>query len=343
MPFKGDMRLGGARDNENTMNGFSAGPDFPAEGTILSTLTNVTYPVEEGGAQGSFTNQGGGETLFASQKCSVNIVADGLGGQYTDWDNATNVQFFQSGEIIEENVRQDDSNLYFDVTMQSYVNGYIIVSVVHDGYGGATESGVTFYNTTAVFYEGEAGVYYDLDGTSYQVGNATRAYSHNGTGGYTYSDNNTVYFYQGYVVGSGSSVINTSIGGNDYAIGSNSYEVHSDGLGAAVYANTQTSYYSYGTFITTYDGYNYYSDGYGGTYSEQVPSYPESGTETGNYSSGTNYIDINGTQYENGTYSGTEYNDGSGGTYWSYSYSYQYYGYEFTYGYYSDGNGGYYS
>jgi hypothetical protein len=339
-----------------SLNGFSAGPDFPAEGTILSTLTNVTYPVEEGGAEGSYYPPEGGLTTFPSQKCTVNLVADGAGGDYLDWENVTNVQFFENGVNIAYNVRQEDSSLYFEINGQNYVNGYRIVSLVHNGYGGASESGVATYNTTDVFYTGDVQVYHNLDGTDFHVGNTTREYRHDGYGGYTYSDGMPTYYYNGYSLGSFTVGVNTEIGGNMYPIGNSYYEVQSNGLGQAVYANAYTSYFSYGTYVATYDGYNYYSDETGGTYTEPVPSYPENGTETGNTSSGTNYIDINGTQYENGSYSGTEYHDGIGGTYWSYSYSYQSQGYVFTsswngtdeYGndlgytyYYSDGNGGY--
>jgi hypothetical protein len=336
------MRLGGARRNDSTLNGMSEGPDFPAAGTVLSVSTGLNRTEFYGGTLLSYTYS---ETTYTDYKeiYDVNLVANGSGGEYMDYSNGFNVRNKPANTVVATSLFTESSYLYFDQNSQSYENGYNTGEIRHDGTGSLYLTSFTTYNTTSVFYEGETGAYYELDGVSYQVGNATRSYSHNGQGGYTYSDGNTVYFSQGYVVGTGSSGINTSIGGNDYPIGSVSYEVHSNGLGSAEYANSQTSYYGYGTFIATYDGYNYYSDGYGGTYTESVPSYPSYGTTTGNTSNGTIYIDIYGSQYENGSYSGTEYNDGNGGYYWEYSNSYQYYGYEFTSGYYSDGNGGYYT
>ena len=342
MPFKGDRRLGGPRRNDSTLNGTTDGPDYPAAGTVLSVVTGVNMTEFYGGTIISYTY---GETEYTDYReiYDVNLVANGAGGEYMDYSNGFNVRNKPFGTVVATSLYNEPHYLYFDQDYNNYENGYITGEIRHDGGGNLYLTSFTTYNTTSVFYQSDTGAYYELEGVSYQVGNSTRSYSHDGAGGYIFTDGNTSYYYQGYVVGSGSYDINFSIGGSDYPIGSVSYEVHSDGIGGASFENGNTTYLEYGTYITQYEGYNYYSDGSGATYSEEAPSYPESGTETGNFDSGTNYIDIEGTQYENGTYSGAEYHDGSGGTYWSYSYSYQEYGYEFTSGYYSDGNGGYYS
>ncbi len=342
MPFRDDRRLGGPRNNELTLNGTTDGPDFPAAGTILGVATGLNKTEVYGGQLLSYTY---GETTYTDYQeiYDVNLVANGTGGEYLDYSNGFNVRYKPAGTVVATSLFTEPSYLYFDQNANNYENGYNTGEIRHDGSGSLYLTSFTTYNTTSVFYEGDTGVYYELDGTSYQVGNATRYYSHDGQGGYTYSDGNVVYYYQGFVVGSGSTPIYYGIDNVDYTIGQSTYDVISNGMGQAEYNGTGSTYYDYGTYITTYDGYNYYSDGTGGVYTEQVPSYPEYGTTTGNTSNGTNYIDINGTQYENGSYSGTEYNDGNGGYYWDYSYSYQYYGYEFTSGYYSDGNGGYYS
>ncbi len=339
MPFKGDMRLGGARRNDSTLNGMSEGPDFPAAGTVLSVFTGLDRTPFYGGTLLSLTY---GETEYTDNKeiYDVNLVANGTGGEYMDYSNGFNVRNQPAGTVVATSLFTEPSYLYFEQDGQNYENGYNTGEIRHDGTGNLYLTSFTTYNTTSVFYEGQVGVYYELDGTSYQIGNATRSYSHNGQGGYTYSDGNVVYYYQGFVVGSGSTPIYYGIDNVNYTIGQSTYDVISNGMGLAEYNGTGSTYYDYGTYITTYDGYNYYSDGTGGVYTVQIPS---AGTTTGNTSSGDNYINIDGTDYNNGSYSGTEYHDGNGGTYWSYDYSYQPYGFEFTSGYYSDGNGGYYT
>lgn len=95
-----------------------------------------------------------------------------------------------------------------------------------------------------------------------------------------------------------------------------------DGVCGTYYSNTYY-WYPYGTYIGGIPYNNVYSDGAGSYYLEStVPSYPSYGTPTGNTSSGTNYITIEGFDYENGSYFSTEYNDGVGGTYWDTSYNY---------------------
>jgi hypothetical protein len=339
MPFKGDMRLGGPRDNESTMNGFSVGPSFPAEGTILSVLSNIEFPIGNGGASVNISEDEYAPDDRASQRGNFNVVADGLGGQYTDWANPISVEFYPSGTIIVENVSTETSYLNFDVNSTNYENGYTVVDKVHDGAGGWSFSGTTIYNTTSNFYSTAEDVSAEFDNQSYVVGHGTRDYYHDGAGGYVSSLSNVVYFHDEYVVGSVSTEVSIQLpDGNYYVIGSTSYEVWSDGLGGAYAGNEQTTYSEYGTYIMSYEGYDYYSDSEGWYYTQEgAPAY---GTETGNTEDGNNYLEIYGNQYDNGTYSGIEYHDGGGGTYWEYSYSYQPYGTEFTSFFVDDGNGG---
>ncbi len=339
MPFKGDMRLGGRRRNDSTLNGMTEGPDYPAAGTVLATFTGLDRTPFYGGSLVSLTYE---ETEYTDNKevYDVNLVANGTGGEYMDYSNGFNIRNQPVGTVVATSLYNEPNYLYFDQTGSNYENGYNTGEIRHDGSGNLYLTSYTTYNTTSVFYETSTGVYYELDGTSYQIGNATRSYSHNGQGGYTYSDGNVVYYYQGYVIASGSDPIYYGIDNVNYVIGQGTYDIVSNGIGAAEYSGTGSTYFDYGTYITTYSGYNYYSDGAGGVYTEQIPS---AGTPTGNTSSGDISINIDGTDYNNGTYSGTEYHDGYGGTYWSYTNSYQPYGFEFTSGYYSDGNGGYYT
>lgn len=354
MPFKGDMRLGGARRNDSTLNGMTEGPDYPALGTVLSVLSNVEYPIGNGGASVDISEDPASPDIRPSQRANFNVVADGVGGQFTDYANPSSISFYPAQTVIVVMVGNPTSYLTFGGN--DYENGYYTVRKVHDGYGGWSYSSVATYTTTAVFLETGVPVNVQFDGSEYQVGNATRTYSHNGLGGYSYTDMNTVYFANGTVVGSGSGGYYVSIGSNSYQVGGYTFNVISDGVGYCYNEGTGSYYDAHGTFIVQDGGYNYYSDGMGSYYSEQVPSYPGAGTPTGNSSSGTNYISINGNSYENGSYNSVEYNDGNGGTYWDTSYSYQPYGYTFfsesytdefgnnyNTNYYSDGNGSYYT
>jgi hypothetical protein len=337
----------------------SEGPSFPAYGTVLRVENNVT---RVGGllAEGEFMIEGSLQSVsYLSQDCSVNVLADGQGGEFVDWTMAFNVVYKPFGTVALYNIRNEST--FVNVGGTDFVNGTRSIRLIHDGYGGLTEQSTNpTYSSSGVFYTDSAQVFSDYNGTNYAVGNAERQYRHDGNGGYTTELVNVVYHYQGYVVGSVSGNYYVNVGGTDYASGYYYNELLSDGMGGISGGSGSSGYTSSGTYITNYDGYNWYHNGSGGTYTESTGGeynpYPSAGTTTGNGSSGTNYIYINGNNYANGSYSNTEYHDGSGGTYWSGSTSYEPYGYTFysdsysdewgnwTYTYYnSDGNGGYYT
>lgn len=267
MPFKGDGRLGGRRRNDSTLNGMSDGPSYPAAGTVLSTLSNVEYTL---GLDYSFTYTDEGTEYTAtgkSQRCSVNIVADGLGGDYQDYANAFNIQFYPSGHLI-SNISNGTS--YVSVNGNNYVNGYTTRYIGHDGYGsGGIYNGTSVFTETGMFHEQEEMVNAEANGNFYGVGNGWRQFFHNGTGGYTEELANVVYYPYDTSVGSESGNTYVNINGTDYVNGSYTNNAYSDGYGGVYFSGGGSSYYSYGTPITSMDGYDYFHDGYGGYYSQQ--------------------------------------------------------------------------
>jgi len=360
MPFKGDGRLGGPRRNDSTLNGMSEGPNFPAAGTVFSVQHNVQH--EQGlYATGQFEVEGAPyQANTLSQLCSVNLVADGAGGEFLDFANAFNVTFKPYGYAFLNNNRTAPS--YVNVGGTDYLNGYVVFNIVHNGSGGLVEVAQSpTYDATGIFYFEGASVMAEYNGTTYSVGNGERQYSHNGQGGYTTEIVDVVYHYSGYQVGTDSGNYTVVIDGTSYYAGYYSNPLYSDGSGGIYSSNGSNGYESSGTYITNYNGYNWYHNGSGGTYTESsggggYDPPPSAGTTTGNTDSGTNYIDINGNQYSNGNYYTTEYHDGSGGTYWDTSYNYASYGFLFfsdswydewsnyyVTHYYSDGNGSYYT
>jgi hypothetical protein len=261
----------------------------------------------------------------------------------------------------------------------SALNGTESRALAHNGSGdlGQITNGVfLFQNGTLIHTET---IPYKLlyNEVLYTVGNITREYRsiQGSSNEYEWSDQSLVYLPPATQVGSVSNNYYVNINGTNYISGSHGYSLFWMGENAGIQMdNTFSSYISNGTFIFNDAGYDYYHDGSGGYYYNQQSSGggggtggggdtgggggpPSSGTTTGNTSSGYNTIEINGSYYQNGTYSGTEYNNGSGGTYWSYTYNYESYGVQFTYTYngtdeygndsytyyYSDGNGSYYT
>jgi hypothetical protein len=72
------------------------GGGIPAYGTFLYTATDIIYPVAEGGAY--YENA---DTInYPTQYCSVDVKADGTGGEFYDWTTVTNVVYFPNGTFI---------------------------------------------------------------------------------------------------------------------------------------------------------------------------------------------------------------------------------------------------
>ncbi len=358
MPFKGDERLGGPHDNEASLNGTSDAPPVPVSGTYLRTDSNVLWPIAVGGGFNDFIDANNEHHDVANQTATVQVKADGIGGEYYDWNTATNVQYLPNGTAIGVGQTTFVTDISVEINSYLYKVGETTSSFVHDGYGSFTSvtTSTSYYQegTFLVTTQGHD-LYYNYYGTDFLIGTKDINFYSDGEGGYDSADG-THYPYQNYTpVGyrSGSQVsVYVSELGNSYTAGTEYFEVYVyNGEATDSGAAAGTDWYQSGTLIV--EGQYYYWNG-DGTYSYSEPA--QTGP-TGNTSSGDNYININGTDYYNGTYSGTEYYDGSGGTYWSYEYSYQPYGYEFfsdsyydegsmmnvTTSYRSDNAGGYYT
>lgn len=324
MPFKGDMRLGGPHDNGARLNGSSeGGPSVPPAGTIIGTADNVTYvlgPVAEYTLPSSVYPYS-----VYTQKCSVPIVADGIGGQSYDYSNAFNIEYYPSGTMIALDAYTTPT--YLQTDWGSFENGSASVSLVHDGYGSiTTETGSVSYTYYGMeFYQDTISydAYFPDSDQSYSVGSFARHYVHDQSGGYTYWDDAPSLVGTGTVVGTQEGLGYLTINGTDYPSTTYSSEIVWDGT-SLQWGGGYTSYYPQNNLITESDGIYYYHDGNGGYFTYEGGPMP-----TGNYNSGTNYIDINGAQYANGTYTDSEYYWYNGTT-WSTSYSYEPYGYTFT-------------
>jgi len=345
MPFKGDERLGGPHDNEASLNGSSDGPTVPPYGTYLRTDSNVVVPIGEGGEFMSFVDANGGTYEVSNTKATVDVKADGIGGEYYDWSTKSNQVYFSYGTEITSGQTTFTSYFYIQINGYEFEAGNYGMKYIHDGSGSYTSIQVSGPNfvSDGYYYTTTQGhpLYSNYYGVDYQVGVKDLNHYADGSGGSRTTDGST-YPYPDYTsVGTRSENLYWYVYelSESYQYGTQSYDVYVYGGSATDSgAVSSVSYYSYGTQIGSSD---YYWTGYGYEpyYYYQEPA-PSAGTPTGNTNSGTNWININGTDYDNGTFSGSEYHDGSGGTYWSYSYSYQSYGYTFTSVYVDDGMGG---
>jgi hypothetical protein len=359
MPFKGDMRLGGPHDNEARLNGTHDGPSVPSAGTILRTENNVPWGADNGGPVITFEPEPENPpTYFTASSVTVDVKADGLGGEYYDWNNVRNQEYYPDGDVLISNY--SNGYLQLEINGTYYENGTYVNDVVADGYGSwRYQSTYTYYeNSGNPFHtDGSQTRHETYYGQEYVVGTQDILYYHDGNGGYTTEIGN-IQTYEDYTILGGR---NESLymevpegSGNSFQYGTQAFEVYIiSGLPTDSGAAYSTEYEANGTYITSVDGTQYYWDGNGSYYETQNEPY---GTPTGNEDSGTNYIEIEYSQYENGSWSAIEYWDGSGSTYWEYSYFYAEYGYLFTYQsvddgmgnyytvyYYSDGNGSYYT
>jgi len=339
MPFKGDMRLGGPHDNEANLNGSSDGPSVPSAGTVIqSGLTAPIYVWASHPVQGSIQIQTGTDTY--------NVVADGVGGTT---NVVTSQTFVPEGTFIGPSFSPTPVTSTYDG--YTFPNGKTYVSrYVSDGAGeytignGVELTGSFYADGTMVTGAPQYSIVdqyavHPNDGTSL-ISNGKYSYDSfvwDGSGE-IYMSSGQPYtggeFYPDGTLESDASDTNQEVpsGSGNYFFDGNDNRYEWDGAGNIVFR--YSGLYTNGTFITSYGDNNYYWDGMGGYYSEYAgsggggSSYPTGAT--GNTTNGTNYIDINGNQYENGTYYGEEYHDGNGGYTWNYTYSYASYGYVFT-------------
>jgi hypothetical protein len=317
--------------SEPNIVGYEGQEDFLTVSTLTVVNRTRVRPQYENGSVGEWTewNYVPYGTFYGSDS-EFNYYSDGAGSYYTEC--------FSSGTVI-----SSDGGTY-------YANA------------GCGEVSVGSWSST-LYADGNCGSYSE----------STGGYESNGT--YITNCNDHNYYsdgmgslYQGEYTGGTCDTAGTqlssdggtyyvNVGCGDWYVGDWGSTTYADG-NCGSYTESGSYYVPNGTYLGGCIDYNYYSDGNGSYYQGEFTGTTYPTGQTGNTGSGTNYIEIDGTNYENGTYSYTEYHDGSGGYYNEYNYMYSNYGNEFTsilsgydselmmdiYTYYkSDGNGGYYT
>lgn len=262
---------------------------------------------------------------------------DDLNNYYSDGDNGYYSEPKPVCEAAGTQISGTNGDYTVDVGCGTYITGTYYNNTFADGACGAVNDSVSNYVSNGTY-----------------LGNCNDYnYYSDGSGGYyqgEYTGGTSCVSAGTFIDGNGSDITFSAPCGN-FTIGQSTYSVYADG-NCGTYSESGNSYLSSGTFLGSCDSDNYYSNGEGGAY-----SYVAAGTMSGITSEGTNYITINETQYDNGTFSSNEYHDGNGGYYTEVNNAYQSYGYTFTSTstydsemmmdvstyYNSDGNGGYYT
>jgi len=290
------------------------GITFPPYGTILYTEYGTGY------ALGSFVHSNYLGFDIPSETCDLNWVADGVGGSFADWNNATNVKYYPSGTVIAVSynpypanpieVPTGSGNYYMSGTDDSS-------SETWDGYGNITiisSGNFTYYSVTTPIYDHN----YNHE-TEVPSGSVTTywngiydiyTYVWDGFGGYVdvlSSVNN------GYLFGNGIEVSETL----RYESGNSYSEVPTDSM----------QYYPNGMISTG----SYLWDGMGGYYTDdnffQSGNYFGYGVSiTSTSSDAQSQVPNNGNWYNNGLSNNADYFwDGNGGYYANYYQSGSYY------------------
>lgn len=208
----------------------SGGPSYPEAGTILSTEYGVTYPIANGGSSVTY-----GGIDYPNQNCDVNVVANGSGGSYYDWINATNIAY-KTGTFT----TYTSSSADIIINGTSYGAGCTYYGDVnHNGSGGYEEVGTSGGCATGLITTGGSG----SNSISTPVGSFTYEtwdnieYYHDGMGGYTSS-------YVNYNQATDGTYIGTDSNG-----GTDQLEVPTG----------SSSYWTYGTYVAI--DYYYQLDG----------------------------------------------------------------------------------
>ena len=270
----------------------SGGGGYPAYGTVLSTAYGVDYENGATAYSGILANS------VYTEICDVDTKADGVGGSYVDWANATNIQYKAAGTFIATST-EDIAGNSTDVPVSSgnyYAYGsYSDRNEVHSGAGGIDTVGAG----TFTYYPNGTYIAYAYDSTSYVPSSSVNPFSNgsysnyvwDGTGGYTTAGAGS-YYTNGTEVDGGlrytTSNEQTEVpsgSGANYDNGKYNQDTYYwDGSGGS-YASTlagnpQGSYFPFGQFITDQNcpaigtssvGLGYYWDGYNGWFTAGYP------------------------------------------------------------------------
>lgn len=311
--------------------------------TVYVSELNANYAIGEtventyaDGSCGSYTesvvNYYSSGTQIASDSTS-NYLSNGTGGYYSEpITNCDSYGTYVSGE------NTGDLTVYVSELLNSYTVGNTYNNTYADGSCGTyTESGSNYYSY---------GTQIASDGTNYN-------FFSDGNGGY-YSEPIQSCDTAGTYISSnsGNSEVYIIEIGSYYVLGTYIENIYADG-NCGTYGESSNEWYPYGTNITNANGYNFFSNGSGGYYSESDGTGGGGGgcDSYGTYISGTSsdatiYISELQSYYTGGTYTESVYADGSCGTYTEGSTSWSSYGTFITSdgsnNYYTDGSGSYY-
>lgn len=223
---------------------------------------------------------------------NINYFSNGQGGYYAEGGNDCPSQ----GTVLSENT----TDILVEIGSNNYSVGYSYERTIADGNCG---SGL------------ETGSEYTPNGTLIVSYNDNNYYS-NGSGGY----------YNCQVSGTLiSSVDNPALimiteTGNIAQIGTYSSSTYANGECGTYTTDGDITYYSFGTNIGSGNGYNFFSNGVGGYYSEPIVICDDYGTLLSSQQQGYSNIYISEIEnsYDAGSYYEETYADGNCGTYTSY-------------------------
>ncbi len=212
-------------------------------------------------------------------------------------------------------------------------------AVIADG-GGSTI--ITNQNTVITAYAGQ--IFHSDAGPC----GGSLDLSFDGINSYNVSDTRSFPTPADTYLRSDSGVYTVDLCNGTYQLGTWSGDFYADGSCGGEYFSGSSEYVPYGTFLTSCDDYNYYSNGAGSYYSEYTGGGGGCSGSTGNTSSGdlTIYISELGTSVTAGSYYAEEYYNYDCTTSWSGSDSWWSYGTLLAsdgyYNYLANGYGGYY-
>lgn len=283
LKFGNDLNISGSsRGAGNSISQPAGGGGFPPYGTVLST-GYANYEI--GGT--AYSNILA--TFVYTQYCTVNTVADGVGGSFIDWSSATSINYKPYGESIAvaASSPMDWGSLEVPTGSGNFCHNYYT-----DGYEevhGGTGTIVSIPNGYSHWFAyGYVYVGYNTDNQT-EVPSGSSQYfpngmyeQHNyiadGSGGYTdvYVGTYGSFYSNGTEVDSSLRYNNANLQSevpdpSGYFVDNGKYEIYTyywDGSGnvSSGYFDIGGSFYNWGDYIYNDGTYDYYWDGYGGYY-----------------------------------------------------------------------------
>lgn len=238
------------------IDGLSAVPSFPPAGSYNSTLYGVEYPIAEGGSSFPHPFISGD---VPNQTCDVDVLNDGVGGTYTDWSTATNINYKTVGTHFYTTASQiawgvnlvevpSSSGNYYDTQ-------YGFETAFHDGAGSWEYGSLSgpYYWADGVEVSENLRFVYQIEvptgsGLFYNNGQY-ESYYWDGVGGFTYEVNQGSYAAAGQFIYTVQETLEVPIGSGNYYNSGRNFDFQHDGNGGYQATAIYGSYYSSGTSI----------------------------------------------------------------------------------------------